>query len=95
MIGGRDHAEELVMDKVREIGVSLKEISIYIVGLDKRIFPGCGQKQNIPASVAAAQMYRAKVGSIVVPVKDKGWVNISPQARWNQQNFMRAQIKRP
>ena len=95
MIGGCDHAEELVMDKVREIGVSLKEISIYIVGLDQKNLPWMRTEAEHTCIRCSSQMYRAKVGSIVVPVKDKGWVNISPQAALESAKLYALQIKQP
>lgn len=95
MIGGCDHAEELVMDKVRELGVSLKETSIYIVGLDQKNLPWMRAEAEHTCIRCSSQMYRAKVSSIVVPVKDKGWVNISPRAALESAKLYALQIKKP
>ncbi len=94
MIGGCDHAEELVMDRVRGLGVSLEETEIYIVGLDQKNLPWMRAEAEHTCIRCSSQMYRAKVGSIVVPVKDKGWVNISPQAALESAKLYALRMKR-
>ena len=94
MIGGCDHAEELVMDKVREKGISLKETDIYIVGLSEKNLPWKREEAEHTCIRCSNQMYRAGVNSIVVPVKDEGWVHISPQAALESAKLYALQIKK-
>lgn len=96
MIGGCDHAEELLMDKVREIGAigaPLTETGIYIVGLTTKNIPLVRMEAEHSCIRCSNQMYRAKVSSIVLPVKDKGWVNISPQAALESAKLYALRIK--
>jgi len=94
MIGGCDHAEELVMDKIRELGISLKETGIYVVGLSEKNLPWMREEAEHTCIRCSHQMHRAGVNSIVVPVKDKGWVNISPQTALKSAKLYALQVKK-
>lgn len=94
MIGGCDHAEELLMDKVRDLGISLKETDIYVVGLSEKNLPWVREEAEHTCIRCSHQMHRAGVNSIVVPVKDQGLVNISPQAALESAKLYALQVKK-